>query len=293
MRPLLFAPLGAMWAFVASHGRSTGVRRLILLVGFVLFRRLASAIEAAQVLMPSKIVDSTDALLCLVGAAGGLYLTTGLLAARQASIPCPQFRVPVPEPMVAPAEREETDVRNCQPREDQPIVEVLVKRVIRRLCGSLAAATSLLVALTAAQKPQQTARFVVQHDWVGKGQWIRGDTHVHTRFSDGGHSPAEVADAGGQVRMRGHRFRRPCRSQAQGRGRRSTFAAIQAVRKTQPALAVIAGLEWNVPPFGGDEHATLLVPEGPREEPILAEFKRRFDDYESLKVRRSPTFRPR
>ncbi len=43
---------------------------------------------------------------------------------------------------------------------------------------------------------------------------------------------------------------------------------------------ILAGLEWNVPPRGGDEHATLLVPPGPQEWATLAEFKDRFDDYD-------------
>ena len=292
VRLLLFAPLGAMWAGVASRCHGAGLRRLILLFGLVYSGGLAVAIEALQVLMPSKIVDSTDALLCLVGAAGGLYLTTGLLASRRLEAPA-HIRVPERNPMVAPAEskRTSTTISDGKPAEDQPIVEVLVKGVIRRLCGSLAAATGLMVALTAAQQPQQNARFVVQHDWVGKGQWMRGDTHVHTRFSDGGYSPAEVA------RRRSSTDARSSVSQTMPIGKLKGaspeyMAAIQAVRKTQPALTVIAGLEWNVPPFGGDEHATLLVPEGPREESILAEFKRRFDDYDSW-ILRSPTFRRR
>jgi len=152
-----------------------------------------------------------------------------------------------------------------------------VKGVIRRLCGSLAVATGLMVALTADQQPQQNARFVAQHDWVGKGQWIRGDTHVHTRFSDGGYSPADVATQAVKHGCEVIGF--PDHAARRLKGASPEYmAAIQAVRKAQPALVVIAGLEWNVPPFGGDEHATLLVAEGPREESILAEFKRRFDD---------------
>ena len=151
-----------------------------------------------------------------------------------------------------------------------------MKGVTRWLCGSLAA-TGLLVALTAAREPQQTSSFLVQHDWVGKGQWIRGDTHVHTRFSDGGYSPADVATQAVKHGCEVIGF--PDHAARRLKGASPEYmAAIQAVRKAQPALAVIAGLEWNVPPFGGDEHATLLVPEGPREDSILAEFKRRFDD---------------
>ncbi len=54
--------------------------------------------------------------------------------------------------------------------------------------------------------------------------------------------------------------------------------AILAARRSHPKLLILAGLEWNVPPWGGDEHATVLVPPGPDEFLTLAEFKRQFDD---------------
>lgn len=55
------------------------------------------------------------------------------------------------------------------------------------------------------------------------------------------------------------------------------FAQIREARQRFSDMVVIAGVEWNVPPYAGREHATLLVAE--RDEELLAEFKRRFDDY--------------
>jgi hypothetical protein len=49
-------------------------------------------------------------------------------------------------------------------------------------------------------------------------------------------------------------------------------------------MIVLAGLEWNVPPYGGDEHVTVLVEPTADEMVILAEFKSRFDDLD-----RAPT----
>ena len=39
----------------------------------------------------------------------------------------------------------------------------------------------------------------------------------------------------------------------------------------------MGGMEWNVPPWGGDEHATIFVPAS--KERLLTEFKASFDDY--------------
>jgi hypothetical protein len=42
-------------------------------------------------------------------------------------------------------------------------------------------------------------------------------------------------------------------------------------------MTIIAGGEWNIPPWGGDEHATVLL--APAVEAKLTEFKRLFDDH--------------
>jgi hypothetical protein len=43
-------------------------------------------------------------------------------------------------------------------------------------------------------------------------------------------------------------------------------------------MIILAGLEWNIPPWGGDEHATVLISPDLDEWKTLAEFKSRFDD---------------
>jgi len=96
-----------MWAGVAIRCHGAKLRRLILFIGLVYSAGLAVGIEAFQILMPSTIADSTDAFLCFVGAAGGLYLTTGLLASRRLDVPA-RIRVAGRNPMVAPAESERT-----------------------------------------------------------------------------------------------------------------------------------------------------------------------------------------
>lgn len=82
VRVLLFAPLGVMWAHVANLARSTGARRLLGLVGFGYSVALAFGIEAVQILMPSKVADFTEVLLCAAGALGGLLIANRLLGSE-------------------------------------------------------------------------------------------------------------------------------------------------------------------------------------------------------------------
>jgi glycopeptide antibiotics resistance protein len=87
VRLLLFAPIGVLWAHIASLAGTTRVRRLLAFVGIVYSACLAFGIEAAQVLMPSKIADFTEVLICTAGALGGLYVTLGLLPSRSRDVP--------------------------------------------------------------------------------------------------------------------------------------------------------------------------------------------------------------
>jgi hypothetical protein len=50
-------------------------------------------------------------------------------------------------------------------------------------------------------------------------------------------------------------------------------------------MTVLAGLEWNIPPFNGREHATVLFGQTPRELEALAQFRRQYDQYRQRSVR--------
>lgn len=82
VRLLLFAPLGALWGMLLQRVRGSGVRVILTIVGLLYSAGLATTIEVAQVLMPGKIADMTDAIICAIGALGGLYLATGPLSSR-------------------------------------------------------------------------------------------------------------------------------------------------------------------------------------------------------------------
>jgi len=121
-------------------------------------------------------------------------------------------------------------------------------------------------------------RFVREIPWAGRGSWIAADTHIHTKFSDGSSSPAEVVAKAAQFGCQAVAIT----DHGDGNLKAATpeySEAITTARQANPRMAVVAGLEWNVPPWGGDEHASVLVPPGMKESTTLSEFKRRFDDY--------------
>lgn len=123
--------------------------------------------------------------------------------------------------------------------------------------------------------------FVRQHRWVGQGQWIRADTHMHTRASDGGQTVAALAQ-----RAHEHGCQAIAITDHADRNLRAAtpqyMADIAAARLALPDMPVIAGLEWNVPPYGGEEHASVFVPQTSQEGEVLTELKRQWDDYDRL-----------
>ncbi|MFV2065428.1 MAG: PHP domain-containing protein [Pirellulales bacterium] len=122
------------------------------------------------------------------------------------------------------------------------------------------------------------ARFVRKIPWAGGGVWLKSDTHMHTRFSDGAHTVDEVAAKAVEfgcdvIAITDHgdsKLRAATKEYQQ---------AIDDAREKYGDLIVLAGIEWNMPPWGGDEHVTALVPPGPREWNTLKVLKQRFDDW--------------
>ncbi len=123
-----------------------------------------------------------------------------------------------------------------------------------RVGRKIAALPALLVCMTACD-PGAGRRAVVTPT---PDVWLIADLHSHTVFSDGRSTPAELVEravANGcdilavtdhtNAGMRG--------------GTDAYFDAIGAQRDRHPGLLLFGGVEWNVPPYAGREHVTVLT----------------------------------
>ncbi len=152
---------------------------------------------------------------------------------------------------------------------------------IVRSCAVAAALAAVPALCSCAVAGQPSARFLRTIPWTTTGKWIAVDAHVHTKFSDGANTVSELVEHAQQfgcqaLAITDHADRRLAAATAEYQ------KAIEDARVAHPGFPILAGLEWNVPPRGGDEHAGVLVAPGPQEWSTLAEFKRRFDDYDLL-----------
>lgn len=131
----------------------------------------------------------------------------------------------------------------------------------------------------ARHKSNSTAEVTVQRiPWANQGVWLSADTHIHTKHSDGSHTINEVAEKAIEygcnvIAITDH---------ADGNlsaGTLEYFKEIDNINRQFPYLSVISGLEWNLPPYKGREHASLLFPDGESTALTAAEFRSMFDDY--------------
>lgn len=132
-------------------------------------------------------------------------------------------------------------------------------------------------AAIAYQQRSSRPRFEREIPWATSGVWLKAETHVHTKFSDGGHTVDELVDRAAAngcdvLAITDH---------SDGNLTAATpeyHAAIAAARARVPRLTVLTGIEWNVPPGKGQDHAVLLLPAALDSSALMSEFKERFDD---------------
>ncbi len=146
---------------------------------------------------------------------------------------------------------------------------------------SIAALAALAgtVALAGAAYQSARARPRIERElpWASSGVWLKADTHVQSKFSDGGSTVDELVDravANGcdVLAITDH---------TDGNLKAATpeyHAAIASARSRVPKLVLITGIEWNVPPGKGQDHAAVLFPPEMDDAVMTGEFKSRFDD---------------
>jgi hypothetical protein len=124
---------------------------------------------------------------------------------------------------------------------------------------------------------QAPIQIVTKVEWAGRGLWLKADFHTQTRFTDGAHTVDEVVAAAVKngcdvVAITDH-------ADGNLKGGTPEYAdAIRNARAQNPTITIVTGLEWNVPPGKGQEHATILFPTGMETSDALTAFKERFDD---------------
>lgn len=141
--------------------------------------------------------------------------------------------------------------------------------IIKAICTA-----GLALAITGCDGFQETP-YVKEIPWTLTGQWIRLDTHTHTKFSDGKYSVQEVVQ---RARLNG------CEALAitdhgdlgEAAATPEYFSAINSAREHYPDMVLFGGIEWNIPPYKGREHVTVLL--NPMlESSLLMGFRQQFE----------------
>jgi hypothetical protein len=116
------------------------------------------------------------------------------------------------------------------------------------------------------------------------GKWLKIDTHIHTRYSDGNKTVSEVAQSAHKfgcdvIAITDHGDKELIKVLSD-----EYFSEINNVSRLYPKMNIIPGFEWNIPPFGGREHATVLFADTPAMKRQLRSFRDQFDHYKEYKT---------
>jgi len=129
--------------------------------------------------------------------------------------------------------------------------------------------------LLAGCSPQPDAEVVREIPWALVSRPLVIDTHTHTRFSDGKYTVDEVVE-----RAATHGCDALAITDHSDLGEEAAtpayFAAIREARQKFPGLILFGGIEWNIPPYDGREHVTVLL-DPSIEEAHLGAFKELYE----------------
>ena len=117
---------------------------------------------------------------------------------------------------------------------------------------------------------------------IESGSWYKIDTHIHSLYSDGRFSIDEIAQRAANygcdlIAITDHGDKNLNRVLSE-----EFFLDVSLADGRYNNMSVIPGLEWNVPPFNGREHATVLFPTRQNSRKALQQFRNQFDHYNSF-----------
>ena len=124
-----------------------------------------------------------------------------------------------------------------------------------------------------------TAEYKTEIHWKHTGHILVIDTHTHTNFTDGSHTVREVVEKGLQSGCNALAITDHSTVKYDA-ATPDYFREITMLRREYPDLLLFAGLEWNIPPYKGREHITVLL-DPLLEFSTLPEFKNQFDSYDN------------
>lgn len=141
------------------------------------------------------------------------------------------------------------------------------------------------IALYQKQKPTEQQHPSLPSMSINNGNWIKVDTHVHSKYSDGSFSIADIAEKADffgceAIAITDHGDHNISRVLSD-----AYFTDITKANYDYPRLTVMPGIEWNVPPFAGREHATIILPATQNHKSKLREFRTQFDHFEEADKR--------
>ena len=114
------------------------------------------------------------------------------------------------------------------------------------------------------------------------GKWYVVDTHMHTTYSDGHNSIDDLARQASNYGCNAIAITDHGDHSLKSLFSEVYYADIDAARKGYPGLTIMEGMEWNIPPYGGREHVTVLLPESENIRSKFQYFRNRFDHHHRL-----------
>lgn len=114
---------------------------------------------------------------------------------------------------------------------------------------------------------------------VDKGEWLVIDTHIHSNYSDGAKTIEEISQQAKRFGCDAIAITDHGDKNLSGVLSDNYFDDIDKANRINHNLTVMPGLEWNIPPFNGREHATVLLPQHPDIRRQFRQFRASFDHY--------------